>query len=166
MIQMETTMSDTQNEFKDSKGGKVTIESWASGAVRFEDEKTMFRVWPELGGLNGYDLEIIKGNPQNSEFRSTATSMKCFGRSVPGRMIFKDIIAASPNVLQAVARDRVQQFAEAHPEIAAQIKDANIPVALMNGKPATLAELEKYPSCYRACPADNKKEIVQYRCGK
>lgn len=149
--------------YTDSKGGKVTISDF--DITEFKDETTLFLVGRHRSGIKGYDIQVVDGSPRSYVFGTTEgdTGMVyCAGRSAPGRVWpFQNMVRVPDYVQEAVARERIAAFAAKHPDIAKQLKEENIQLTALDAKPATLAELEQYPSNYKACPIDKPDKIVE-----
>lgn len=71
----------------------------------------------------------------------------------------KDIVT---NETESVTRDKLQQFAEAHPQLAAVLRKVELPVTVTGGLPVSFAKAVDTPSEFRACP-ENRSGILLER---
>lgn len=68
---------------------------------------------------------------------------------------------ASVNELESVTRDKLQQFAADHPQLAAAIRKVELPVTVVGGLPVSFAKAVDTPTQYRACPEDRSGIVVE-----
>ncbi len=152
--------------FTDDKGGRVVIgEARDKDTVRFIDDKGLFTVDASTQMLKVNKKEDLgKGRDQKMILEANSSLLWCYKNSDPSRTwSFSKVLHVSATVVEDFTRGQILSFIAEHPQIGKQLREANIPITVMDGKPVTLADLEKVPSHWRACPEDNPTKLMDER---
>jgi hypothetical protein len=66
----------------------------------------------------------------------------------------------SPSVTDQVTRDKLQDFADKHPDLRDTLKTVGLPVTVTGGLQINFAEALKLPSSFESCPVGKREAIV------
>jgi len=64
-----------------------------------------------------------------------------------------------PAITDSVTRDKIQQFAQSHPELRDRLQHVTLPVTLSGGKQINFGEALAQPSDFRACPTNSYRGV-------
>ena len=152
----------------DAAGGRVYItQSGNTTRVVFSDAATRFTTQSDRAGFRGFDKEtqVIAGNPRTDYQDISATPGVDGIWGLRGNVACEDrgYVAATNAVVEATTRNEIAEFSARHPTIANTLRRLNLAVTVMDGQPATMAQVEARPSQFRACPIEPGREdlVVQ-----
>lgn len=155
-------------QFNDDKMGSVTVPKRSGSYIEFKDEQAYLLTRSNDAKFKLASVE--RGEPiKATAYPPTKDKqgvVSCADNSFRGFSTFgmaRHEVNAMANVVESVTREQILTFLARHPDIARQLRASNYPLTVMNGRPATLAELEKAPPKFRACPADKSDTIVESR---
>lgn len=153
-----------KKSFKDAKGGEVAIASnFPEKLIRFTDTTTDLYIDPDTHFFDSMPhYPWGKKEQKNAAMLVGNSGIVCRNRTKTGRIWpFNNTVYATKPVIESVIRFEILTFMDNHPDIAAQVKAAQLPLTLLDGTPATLTELEKHTPQFRGCPTGNPSKIVE-----
>ncbi len=173
MATLQDNVRENVANFTDDTGGHVRISRIMEGrhagtlVTSFRDTQGRFTVGTTKSGFHAVEHLTRGGQPRVSINQAYADGyhkgeISCGANSYNQYLVFpRKKVGASVNVVADVTREKIVEFTQRHPEIAAQLNALNLPLTMMQGQSATLAELQQIPSHFRACPIDKAGVIVE-----
>ncbi len=103
------------------------------------------------GHERGFDARVKNTVQEASPFPIVRDTLTCGTKKA-------DI---TTNQAESATRDKLQQFAQAHPDLARALKGVDLPVTVAGALPINFKQAVEKPSEYRACPNNDSGIVLE-----
>ena len=153
-------------QLEDSKGASIELRAGHNGAMHatFKDANRVTTTQTTKNGFKGSttyqvpEYGVPKPLVQAEAAYGTGQGLGAWlGRTFNGDVVCgEETASVSNDVIDATARERIQAFAKAHPELATALRASKEKVTVIGGVPTTMEQVENSPASHRACPENTR----------